>query len=190
MLSSIIASICGISSDHWKATMESMTGLSNHPLIMNMSSCNTAASSFLRKIRNHVSSFPKCSNADDAAVVLELGELLDEIQETIDTADADSAGLQDVARMKKMAVEAASHAHPDEEQDGFGVTTQIGFDGARSGSLPATNNNSHESMEHKFGNTNGSGVNGMMIVKKKTKRDESKLEESVVTEEKKMKPSM
>lgn len=157
-------------SDDSKVGGGKTTGLDENRPVQEM------ASDALSILRKRVSTM-KCDDADDNAKVHDIREMLDEIQETIDTSEKDREGLRDISLMRKKAEEDVKNndetVNPKESESG---TTTIGFgqtgqtsDGKQTVTIGfAAQNVSSES-------TKKPAV-PMMVVKKKKKRDNSQVE--------------
>ena len=94
--------------------------------------CDTAAtpSESLREVRERVSNLTP-AKADDAERVLDLLEMMDEIQESIDTAEDDEGGMRMICEMRRRAeAEAEGEGEGGEEREGGGGTTTVGFGNA------------------------------------------------------------
>eukprot|EP00566_Odontella_aurita_P009606 CAMPEP_0113554158 /NCGR_PEP_ID=MMETSP0015_2-20120614/15997_1 /TAXON_ID=2838 /ORGANISM="Odontella" /LENGTH=517 /DNA_ID=CAMNT_0000455275 /DNA_START=16 /DNA_END=1569 /DNA_ORIENTATION=- /assembly_acc=CAM_ASM_000160 len=126
-----------------------------------------ASSAALRDIREHVANL-RPSESGDADAVLDLRELMDEIQEAIDTAREDLQGLSDVSEMKakaeadiekadRVALEEGVEASRNDVASG-GVTT-VGF-GAQTLPTAAATTSA----------TTANKAVPMMVVKKKKKK--------------------
>jgi hypothetical protein len=134
-----------------------------------------AASEGLAIIRQRVKSLIS-TKLEDADTMCDLREMLDEMQETVDTIEEDRVGLRDVSAMKAQAEADADAKHndiapPGSENEpvttiGFGnPTTTIGFGAAP---VPATNSTAIAPKNPP-----------MMIVKKKKKRTEDALDQKM-----------
>lgn len=91
----------------------------------------------LRTLRQHVGQLPLASV--DALEMAALLELLEEIQEAMDEAEASEAGVQQVASMKAAitAAAAACHAADDDNQDA-GTAAAVGFGSQAAAAASAT----------------------------------------------------
>lgn len=124
------------------------------------------ASEALKMIRSRVSNLKPLDFADSEKIH-DLREMLDEIQETLDTAEEDKEGLRDITLMRKKAEEDANKSdEPNnaESKEEFGSTT-IGF-GQETSAFASE-------ILKPFAASAKQNVQAapMMVVKKKKKRD-------------------
>ncbi len=147
------------------------------------------AANALQIIRKRVVTM-KCVDTDDDARVHDLREMLDEIQETIDTSEKDREGLRDISMMRKKAEEDVKKndeaINTTVEEDG--ATTTIGFgqpsvisDAVKSTTIGFVSSQSMVAAEN-----SKKSVAPMMVVKKKKKRDASQMENESIKWVKKM----
>ena len=129
-------------------------------------SVQAQASEALKVIRNRVSNL-KPLDSRDSEKFHDLREMLDEIQEALDTAEEDKEGLRDITLMRKKAEEDANKS--DEPNNAKSMeesgSTTIGFGQAFAS----------ESANNSFTTCTKQSAQAapMMIVKKKKKRDVS-----------------
>jgi tetratricopeptide (TPR) repeat protein len=133
------------------------------------------ASTALNIIRGRISKL-KPSNAEDAGLIHDLTEMLDEIQETVDNCETDREGLRDVNKMRKKAEDdiknadamGATFASTNEAQSEESTTT-IGFGAAvATAGMTIIGDAASTSTSQEVGKK---PMAPMMMVKKKKKRD-------------------
>eukprot|EP00978_Attheya_sp_CCMP212_P028263 scaffold97237_cov50-Attheya_sp.AAC.2 len=169
----LIANLCGQGPIKMSALDTSPVGVAS----AQQGDLRQAASEGLATIRQRVKSLIS-TKLEDADTVCDLREMLDEMQETVDTTEEDRVGLRDVSAMKAQAEADADAKHndispPGSENEpvttiGFGDptgTTTIGFGAAPA---PATNSTAIAPKNPP-----------MMIVKKKKKRTEDALDQKM-----------
>ena len=122
------------------------------------------ASAALKVIRDRVAQL-NAQDSEDNERVHDLREMLDEIQETLDTSEKDKEGLRDLSLMRKKAEEDANKSDEPASNvsDAAGGTTSIGFGQVTSEGTTFT---ASASM------TSNVEAAPMMVVKKKKKRDD------------------
>ena len=104
-------------------------------------------------------------DSEDNERVHDLREMLDEIQETLDTSEKDKEGLRDISLMRKKAEEDANKSDEPASNvsDAAGGTTSIGFGQVTSEGTTFTASAAMPSNLE---------AAPMMVVKKKKKRDD------------------
>lgn len=137
------------------------------------------ASDALTIIRKRIADM-KCGDADDNARVDDIREMLDEIQETIDTSEKDREGLRDISLMRKKAEEdVKSNDEPHDTTEAEKGSTTIGF-----GKSSSTTIDAGKTVTVGFGSESASSTTAptkkpavpMMVVKKKKKRHATQAE--------------
>mmetsp|Transcript_10001 Transcript_10001/g.12690 ORF Transcript_10001/g.12690 Transcript_10001/m.12690 type:complete len:558 (+) Transcript_10001:67-1740(+) len=134
-------------------------------------SIHEQASAALKILRERVSKL-KPNDVDDGPIIHDLREMLDEIQETIDTCEKDREGLRDVTMMRKKAEEEVKRNDDmkDESDASEGATTTIGFASAHASASQTTS---------AFAGAKSVSLptaTPMMVVKKKKKKRDDKQE--------------
>ena len=145
------------------------TGLDENRSVQEM------ASDALSILRKRVSVM-KCDDADDNAKVHDIREMLDEIQETIDTSEKDREGLRDISLMRKKAEEDVKNNDEtvNTKETESGITT-IGF--GQTSDAKQTVTIGFAAQDASLEPTKKPAA-PMMVVKKKKKKDHSQVEKA------------